>query len=466
MVLTQTHLIHPQWELISTPSFSLQVRGDLAQLWTLKKRVVRIGTHTDNDVVVDGVGISRFHFKIEADPLGHRLIDLDSKNGVYLNGIRVKEAYLRDGLCIQIGSVQLQYTVHLDDQVQHHISPRNTFGDLRGQSKEMREIFALLERISQTEMTVLIEGESGTGKELAARGIHTHSSRGHANHPFIPFDCSSVPSHLVESALFGHRKGAFTGATQDRKGAILSANGGTLFLDEIGELPLDLQPRLLRVLERQEIKPVGEDQYQKVDVRIIAATHQNLKKHVDDGLFRLDLYYRLAVVQVQLPALRHHLDDLPDLVNFFIEDLSPDLPREISYQTMLKLKAHSWPGNVRELKNVITRAIALSTPHSTQLETRFLIPGEHGLIDGRSNPDSERSNHPLLLDIDHLESLEFKEEKNRLIEQFEVLYWTRLLNQTHFNVSAAARVAGIHRKSAEYLIKKLNLKPNPTTDNE
>lgn len=468
MTLTQTHLIQPQWESISTPSFSLSLlidhpsQTETPQKWTWKKRVVRIGTHSENDLTLEGVGISRFHFKIEADSTGHCLVDLESKNGLYLNGIRVREAYLREGLVIQVGAVYLQYEAHLEDQVQYHLSPRHSFGALRGKSKEMREIFALLERVSQTDMTVLIEGESGTGKELAARGIHEYSVRGQNDHPFIPFDCSSIPHHLVESALFGHRKGAFTGANQDRKGAILSAHGGTLFLDEIGELPLDLQPRLLRMLERQEIKPVGEDQYQKVDVRIIAATHQNLKQRVDEGLFRLDLYYRLAIVQVQLPALRYHLEDLPDLVEFFINELSPHSPREISYQTMLKLKAHSWPGNVRELRNVVTRAIALSTPDSPHLETRFLVSGEDTSLTPSKISPSENETNPLLLDIDHLEKLEFKEAKTQLIDQFELLYWTRLLTHTQFNVSAAARIAGIHRKSAEYLIKKLGLKTNQT----
>ena len=166
MTLTQTHLIQPQWESISTPSFSLcmltdHTQTDTPQKWTWKKRVVRIGTHRENDLVLEGMGISRFHFRIEADSTGHCLIDLESKNGLYLNGVRVKEAYLRDGLVIQVGAVHLQYEVHLEDQVQHHLSPHHSFGDLRGKSKEMREIFALLERISHTDMTVLIEGESG-----------------------------------------------------------------------------------------------------------------------------------------------------------------------------------------------------------------------------------------------------------------------------------------------------------------
>lgn len=463
MTSTKTHLQNPMWESISTSSFSLSTlgeqTGETEQKWVWKKRVLKVGSHPDNDWVIESTGMSRFHFTIEADEHGHRLIDLKSKNGVYLNGIRIKEAYLHDGVILQCGSTRLLYRLHQDEPIEHRLSAHDSFGLLRGTSKEMREVFALLERVAQTDMTVLIEGESGTGKELAARGIHQASLRGQNHSPFITFDCSSIPSHLVESALFGHRKGAFTGAIQDRKGAILSAEGGTLFLDEIGELPLELQPRLLRVLERQEIKPVGEDQYQKVNIRIIAATHQNLKQRVEQNLFRLDLYYRLAIVQISLPALRDHLEDLPHLVDIFIQELSPHTSREVSYQTMLKLKNHPWPGNVRELKNVITRAVALSKPDLAHLETRFLLPGNQLHEDSHAQMDSALANEPLLLDIQHLENLEFKDAKNRLIAQFEILYWTRLLKQTHFNVSAAARIAGIHRKSAEYLIKKLDLKP-------
>ena len=463
---------------------SLRPPPSESSAWTIDRRVIRLGSHVDNEICLEDSTVSRFHAKIEVDVWGHRLIDEGSKNGVFVNGLRVLDVYLQDGVVIRLGGLRLAYQLINDQQIDHFLSPRTSFGALIGQSTVMRELFALLERVSSTDMTVLIEGPSGTGKELAAAAIHQHSSR-HTTGPFVIFDCSAISPTLVESELFGHIKGAFTGADQTRQGAFSRAQGGTLFLDEIGELPLDLQPRLLRALERGEVKPVGGDVYTKADVRIIAATHRDLALDVEGGLFRLDLYYRIAVIKVTLPPLRYHPEDIPDLVNHFIQELSPEGAREVSYSTMTRLQEYEWRGNVRELKNLVARAVALSHPMSETLETRFLLPPSlqtdsapttsHAppitLSDSldRSELDSsgqlspspqrgdQRSDEEAILNWVSTD-LAFKDAKARLIEQFEVAYWTRLLKETRENVSEAARRAGIHRKSAEYLLKKINLR--------
>jgi transcriptional regulator with PAS, ATPase and Fis domain len=216
-----------------------------------------------------------------------------------------------------------------------------------GESLKMREIFAILEKISPKDITVLIEGETGTGKEVCARAIHNTSKR--ASGPFIIFDCGATPANLIESELFGHVKGAFTGAVSSRAGAFESADGGTIFFDELGELTLELQPKLLRVLETREVKRVGATTPVKVDVRVVAATNRDLRKEVRSGNFREDLFYRLAVARVTLPALRERREDIALLAKSFLRDASGDPNREISEATLTFLRKHDWPGNIREL---------------------------------------------------------------------------------------------------------------------
>ncbi|MEZ4436150.1 MAG: sigma-54 dependent transcriptional regulator [bacterium] len=319
----------------------------------------------------------------------------------------------------------------------------------------MREIFAVLERVAPTDMTVLIEGESGTGKELVADAIHQHSKRERG--PLVVFDCSAVAPNLIESELFGHVKGAFTGATGSRAGAFERAHGGTLFLDELGELPLDLQPKLLRALEQRQVRPVGGDRPIQIDARIVAATNRNLQKEVEAGNFRQDLYYRLAVIRVALPPLRRRVEDIPLLVRHFLGDLDlGDRDVQVGYDTILKLQRHKWPGNVRELRNFVERAALLATDN--RLETRYLMPPSFGDTRTEQPPEADNPTAVALAELDV--DLPFKDAKARLIESFERAYWGKLLEKTGGNISAAARVAGIHRKSAEYLLKKLDLRPS------
>ncbi len=417
---------------------------------TFKSRQVEIGTAPDTTFILDDGTVSRIHAKILVDENGYALIDMESRNGTYINGLRANEVYLENGSVFNLGETKIKFTL-LDENVEVHFSGSQTFGKLLGNSLAMREIFAMLERVAPTDATVLIEGESGTGKELFADAIHTHSER--ANGPFIIVDCSAIARDLIESELFGHVKGAFTGANADREGAFIAANGGTLFLDELGELPLDLQPKLLRALESRAVKPVGGNKTIQADVRIIAATNRNLVHEVKEGNFREDLYYRFAVIKVAIPPLRDRPDDIPPLVESFIAEaskVSGQEPVEIAYKTMEKLKRHQWPGNVRELKNFVERAVILT--QDNLIETKFLNQSN-----APKDRDLDRRGTEEMATQAIAEDIPFKEAKTFLIESFEKAYWKQLLEHTGGNISKAARLAGVHRKSVEYILKKLDL---------
>jgi DNA-binding NtrC family response regulator len=416
------------------------------------KRLIYVGSSPECDIVVDHPTVSRTHCKIEVDRTGHRVRDLQSKNGVFVNGVRVVEAYLPREALLRLGGADLSFEL-AEDSVEVALSKAGHFGGLIGESLEMREIFALLARIAPTDATVLVEGESGTGKELVAEAVHHHSRR--RGGPLVVFDCSAVPAELIESELFGHIKGAFTGATTDRQGAFQEANGGTLFIDEIGELALDLQPKLLRALEKREVKPVGSNRRFQCDARIVAATNRDLAKEVENGNFREDLFYRLAVIRVSLPPLRKRQDDIPVLVHHFLRQLG-GTPSSISFDTMAKLQTYPWPGNVRELRNFIERALLLSDTGA--IETRHARP-----YSVPSAPqDAKAGDEPSPLPISY--ELPFKDAKNRLVDAFERHYWLKLLHDCGGNISEAARRGGIHRKSLEYLIRKLDIHPRAGDD--
>jgi transcriptional regulator with GAF, ATPase, and Fis domain len=449
---TRTVFLEGGAETLKLRKYSISIESgvDQGSRQVFTARRVELGSSPDNGLVLSDPAVSRFHARIEVDANGYHLRDMGSKNGTWIGDLRVMDVFLEPGAVFRLGSTLLRFAV-LDEEVDIHFSGRKRFGGMLGQSIEMRQIFGLLERVAPTDATVLVEGESGTGKELIAQAIHEHSRR--KDGPFVVFDCSAVPRDLIESELFGHMRGAFTGATSDRKGAFEQAHGGTLFLDELGELELDLQPKLLRVLEQREVKPVGAAQPRKVDVRIVAATNRNLLHEVRAGNFREDLYYRFEIIKVKLPPLRERKEDIALLIKHFIEKFSESSgrPVNIAYSTMEKLQRHHWPGNVRELKNFVERAALLAD--SDRLETRYLNLPRTSL---EAPPQPEA---PLPSDS-HLYfqgDLPFKEAKNHLVEEFEKRYWMRLLSKTDGNVSKAARVAGVHRKSVEYILKKLDL---------
>jgi DNA-binding NtrC family response regulator len=453
--VTRTVFLDSGDELLELQKYRLEVLAgegaEGAQSGIFEERKVQIGSSPENDLVLDDAAVSRFHAVITVDERGYLLRDAGSKNGTFVGGLGVREVYLNDGCVFRVGKTEIRFTI-TEDPAEVHFSNKTRFGKLLGASLAMREIFAMLERVAPTDATVLIEGESGTGKELVAEALHAHSPR--RDKPFIVIDCSAIPRDLIESELFGHIKGAFTGATGTRKGAFEAANGGTLFLDELGELDLDLQPKLLRALEKREIKPVGSNETIKTNVRVVAATNRMLIHEVKEGDFREDLYYRLAVIKFEMPPLRDRPDDIPVLVEHFLGAANEMAGRDgvdVSYKTMEKLKRHRWPGNVRELKNFVERAVLLT--HGDEIETRFLQSREPAPEKPRAAVESAASMAELAIE----QGLPFKDAKNRLIEEFEKSYWMRLLEGSDGNVSEAARIAGVHRKSVEYILKKLDI---------
>jgi transcriptional regulator with GAF, ATPase, and Fis domain len=336
----------------------------------------RVGTHERADLLLTDRTVSRLHCEILSGDGRLRVRDLGSRNGTRIDGVAVVEGFIDDGQTLDLGATRIAVRRATRD-VEIALAPRMRFGRLVGASRAMRAVFAILEQAAAGDSTVLLGGETGTGKEAAARAVHDHSPR--ASGPFIVVDCGSIPSELLESELFGHERGAFTGAVATRRGAFEAAHGGTIFLDEIGELAPELQPKLLRALEERYIKRVGATTYLPVDVRVITATNRDLAVEVNAQRFRSDLYYRLAVVEVRLPALRDRPDDLPLLVEHLASTLSAD-PTAIAKlrrpEFIATLARHAWPGNVRELRNYLERCAVMggSTPIEAPRRAETLPP--------------------------------------------------------------------------------------------
>jgi transcriptional regulator with GAF, ATPase, and Fis domain len=403
---------------------------------------IRIGKVEGNEVVLPEETVSRVHCEIIRDAKGHLLRDLHSTNGTFLDGAEIREAYIRAGAVITVGTVQLKFQPY-EERIEILPSEKESLGEMVGKSLPMREIYGLIERIAPTEATVLIQGETGTGKDVVARTIHQLSRRKDA--PFIVVDCGAVSPTVIESELFGHEKGAFTGAAATRQGAFEQAGmaGGTIFLDEIGELSLDLQPKLLRVLEQREIRRVGGNRTIKVDIRVIAATKQDLAKEVAKGKFREDLYFRLSVVPIHMPSLRDRKEDLPLLAQSFLKKLDGP-PRELDEGALQTLMTHDWPGNVRELRNVLERGVYLSSPSSAGPGPVKLVqlpnPGEAGSDAGLSNAFDP--------------TLSYRDNKEKWENEFEKRYLRWLMQRAQGNISRAAREADMDRKYLHKLLKK------------
>lgn len=338
---------------------------------TLSLPIVRIGTAADNDIILTDRAVSRHHAEIHMTSEGLLLKDLGSTNGSFIGQLRITEAYMNPESECVLGYSRIAIQQRTERR-RVSVSRQNNLGELVGHSKRMRELFGLIRAVASTPTTVLINGESGCGKELVAKTLHELSGR---RGPLVVFDASVADPEMVRNDLFGHIKGAFTGASGQRDGAFRRAHGGTLFIDEIGELPLDLQPRLLRALESREVSPVGSDQPVRVDVRVVAATHRNLEAMVQDGQFRADLFYRLSVVPIRVPALREIPEDIPLLVESFVKRL--ELNVRIAPDAMDALQRYRWPGNVRELRNVLERAAALKQGEEIREEDLRLPSAEH-----------------------------------------------------------------------------------------
>jgi transcriptional regulator with GAF, ATPase, and Fis domain len=425
----------------------LVVSGPLqGREFVISKDVFTVGSGSHNDLVLDDSTISKRHCEISIDQTGYQIRDLGSTNGTVVQGVKVSSAYLTSGAEIQLGKTRFIFCP-LQESNDIPLSRNESFGAMLGRSVPMRRIFYLAETYSPTDATAMITGETGTGKEILAEEIHRHSNR--RDKPFIVIDCAAMAKDLIESELFGHVKGAFTGANADRQGAFELADGGTVFLDEIGDLSPDLQPKLLRVLEKREIRRVGCNKVRKINVRIICATNRNLANEVNEGRFREDLYYRLSVVHLELPPLRRRREDLALLVRKFLSDLhGVDALDQVGDfdRTMDALKRHDWPGNVRELRNLIE--VAFYSERRPVDLSAFLSLGN--LRASRRPPEPE-----VTVNADR----PFKDAKNDLIEGFEKAYLLALLARNSNNISRSAREAGIERAYLQRLVRKYSLKP-------
>jgi transcriptional regulator with PAS, ATPase and Fis domain len=317
-----------------------------------------IGSRPDSGLCLKDPTVSRKHAEISRTAEGFLLQDLGSTNGTFLNGVQVDRAYLRNGAIVTVGETSMVFGGGEDMPLKGDPAPA-AFGEMVAVSEPMLKAFALLEGLAASNITILIEGETGTGKELAARAVHDRSPR--ADRPFVIFDCSTVPGQLMESELFGHARGAFTGASEARPGAVEEAEGGTLFLDEIGELPADLQPKLLRLLDLKEYKRVGTGDRKTADVRFVAATNVDLENQVSRDLFRRDLYFRISAAKVTLLPLRERPRDIPVLARHFMDTLNREQGKNLKLKkdALGALSKHPWPGNVREMKNLLETAAAL-----------------------------------------------------------------------------------------------------------
>jgi transcriptional regulator with GAF, ATPase, and Fis domain len=410
---------------------------------TFESHVIRVGAHRGADLALTDGKVSRTHFEIRLDAQGYRLRDLESTNGTFVSGLRVHDVYVPPGASIYVGDTRLRFDP-LDDSVEVALSSADRYGGMVGRSFVMRELFARLAAVAPTDATVLVTGETGTGKELVAEALHEHSPRRAG--PFIVLDCGAIPANLMESEAFGHERGAFTGATAAHPGAFERADGGTLFLDEIGELPLEMQPKLLRALEGREIRRVGGTKTLRVNIRVVAATNRDLAVEVNKGRFREDLYYRLAVACVAMPPLRERREDIPLLVEHILAGLPNGRERGPRAETIELMKRHEWPGNVRELRNVIERAVLF--------KQNVREPSVIAAARERVSPDAA-SRDDLRVAVDP--KVPFKVAKQELIDEFERRYVRALLDAHGGNISAAARAAGIDRMSIHKILTRLGM---------
>ncbi|MCA9613157.1 MAG: sigma 54-interacting transcriptional regulator [Myxococcales bacterium] len=459
---TKLHYLDGRPTELTLRRIKLEVlKGDRVETHSFDQRdSITMGAADDNDMVLRDETVSRNHCRIFQEAGQYLIRDLDSTNGTFVNRVRIREAWLKPGCTITLGTTELRFA-STDETFRIVPSERSRFQELIGRDVKMREIYAILEKIGPTDATVVIEGETGTGKEVVARSVHLASRR--ANGPFMVFDCGAVPENLIESELFGHEKGSFTGAIGTRQGVFEMANGGTVFLDELGELALDLQPKLLRVLEQREVKRVGGAKPIKVDVRIVAATNRDLEAEVRAGRFREDLFYRLTVVRLHLPPLRERRDDVLLLARHFLSQgrfnrdrLGGKKITDFSDEVTERLAAYEWPGNVRELHNVVERAVSFAENEVVVLEDlpdhiAYTRRGDSGSLSEKTNPNiSLPDGGPELAGP-------FKDVKEAWIASFEEDYIAKLLEKNGGNISHAAKEADIDRKYFRKLMKKYGI---------
>jgi len=435
------HTVRQLIDTIAIPRLTLTIereRGAIAaRSVVFDGDICRIGTHSSNDLVLADPAVSRFHCRLVREDGGWRVRDTGSLNGTKLDNVRIRDADLTaEGGTLALGDSLVRVRQAAAER-EALVPMIPSFGVIAGTSVAMRKLFAMLEKVAQSDINVLIEGESGTGKELVATEIVQRGTRG--DKPFVIVDCGAISPNLVESELFGHVRGAFTGADRDRVGAFEAADGGTVFLDEIGELPLELQPKLLRALEAREIRRVGETRARKVNVRVVSATNRDLEREVNKSRFREDLYFRLAVIQVHVPPLRERLDDMEILVRHFLSQLGcPDEERLFQPAVLMEMAKHDWPGNVRELRNYVERTVVLQTASPTSRKSASSSPSI-----GTQNVDIR---------------IPFKLAKDSAVDTFERAYLGALLESCGGNMSKAARTAGMDRMYLHRLVQKHGLR--------
>lgn len=423
---------------------------------------VLIGSRGDADLVLTDRRVSRVHVEATRTDDGVRVRDAGSKNGLTVGDARVGDARLPVGARFTIGATTIAVQAE-DVPIQLDDGPAR-FGSMVAVSPKMRHLHAVLRRAAASDVTVLLEGETGTGKEVISRALHSESRR--QGRPFLVVDCGAMSRELLGSELFGHRRGAFTGAVADRQGLFEAAAGGTVLLDEIGEMPLDLQPALLRVLESRQVRRLGESAARNIDVRIIAATHRDLAEQVRRGTFREDLFFRLAVVRLRVPPLRERLEDLPLLTEHILSTL--DASARVGASELAHLRRWRWPGNVRELRNTLEQAVALGdgglhlppfddAPHGTPAQV--VAPAERQSADRRvqellgSPPEV-----PGGLFVADLMHLPFTDARDEALLRFERAFMERALSAAAGNVSRAATAVGLTRTYAHRVLRRVGLR--------
>jgi DNA-binding NtrC family response regulator len=397
---------------------------------------LRVGTAEDNHLVLTDRAVSRVHLELSPSEEGVRVVDCSSTNGTRVGSTIIERATVPLETTIRLGRTSLKLTAAGEIAVPLHRTDQ--LAGLRGRSVGMRRVMDQVERAARSDVSVLVTGESGSGKELVARALHDLGAR--ASGPFVTIDCGALAPSLVASELFGHEKGAFTGADRQHQGAFEQANGGTLFLDEIGELPTAMQAALLGALERRKLKRVGGTREVSFDVRVVSATHRDLWSEINTGRFRLDLYYRLAVVTLTVPPLRERADDIPMLVRHFLEHcgFDGDVDALIPPPRMLELCGHRWPGNVRELRNVVEATVAMGVASPTSGGPIAVSSGDDLIGSVLERP--------------------YKDARAVVLESFELRYLRGLLARAQGNVSRAAREAGLDRSHLTQLVQKHKLR--------
>jgi DNA-binding NtrC family response regulator len=397
-----------------------------------------IGRDSHCALVLPSRAVSAVHCELRATREGVLLRDLDSSNGTFLAGARLREALLIDPCTLMIADQRVRFVP--SPAARHALPPRDRFGPLVGISTPMRALFRLLMEVAPTDLTVLVTGETGSGKELVAQALHEASPR--SRKPFVVVDCTAVPASLAESLLFGHEKGSFTGAHVRTDGAFREADGGTLFLDELGELPAEVQAKLLRVLAERKVRRLGQTGYDPIDVRVIAATRRDLGREMNGGNFRTDLFFRLAQVRLELPPLRQRLDDLPLLIEAILDRNGRlDRTEHVKHFFAARLQGYDWPGNVRELVNAVSVAAALPTTIDDD-QLAALLPLESRLQSERA----AGSTSP------------FAAARRRSLEAFERAYFEDLVAVAGDNVSEMSRRSGLGRFHVRTYLRKYGLR--------